>query len=111
MRVLIDLPDWVDERHIYIFAGVELAAQKLSFNNFWQIKDTRCNQCGKCCMNFKNIKHYYPVVNGRCVHLQERGDGKYNCGILIHRSSACGIDPSHHIKRGECCITYANNML
>jgi len=106
MRVELDLPDWVDERHIRIMAGVELVAQKLAQNDYWQVKETRCNHCGKCCMGFKTAKHFYPVVNGRCIHLKERPDGKYDCSIALYRSRACGDDPAHFIERGECCITY-----
>jgi hypothetical protein len=106
MKIELDLPDWVDERHIRILAGIELAAQKLSFNNFWQVKETRCNQCGECCMNWKKTKHYYPVINGRCVHLKKVGDGKYDCSIALYRSFNCCKDPTTHIENGTCCITY-----
>jgi hypothetical protein len=106
MRVEIDLPDWCDERHIRIFAGIELAAQKLAQNDFFQVKDVRCNQCGKCCMNLKPDKHIYPVINGRCIHLKEVANGKFDCRIALYRSRTCGVDPPHFIERGECCITY-----
>lgn len=106
MRIELDLPDWVDERHIRIMAGIELAAQKLSHNDFWQVKETRCNQCGKCCMNIKPHKHIYPVVDGKCIHLKKISDDLYECGYALYRSRACGNDPSRHIKSGVCCITY-----
>ena len=105
MRVELDLPDWVDERHIRIMAGVELVAQKLAQNDYWQVKETRCNRCGKCCMGFKPGKHIYPVVNGRCIHLKER-NGKFECAIALYQSRACENDPPHFIERGECSITY-----
>ena len=77
MKIEIDLPDWVDERHIRIFAGVELAAFKWSHEDFWKVKDGRCQQCGECCTNLKN--HTEPTINGECIHLDEERKGKRLC--------------------------------
>ena len=105
MRVELDLPDWVDERHIRIMAGIELVASKMSHEDFWRVKETRCNQCGICCMNLKP-NHIYPIINGRCVHLREIAGGKYECNYALYRSRACGNDPQKYLNSGECCITY-----
>ena len=104
MRVELDLPDWVDERHIRIFAGVELVAKKLVQNDYWQVKDERCNFCGKCC-HFKPGKGIYPSVNGHCIHLKKVKKG-WVCGIPLLRSRLCLDDPPRHIRSGECSITY-----
>ena len=104
MRVELDLPDWVDTTHIRIFAGVELAAIKRVDNDYWQVKETRCNRCGACCF-FKPGKGIYPSVNGHCIHLKKITDG-WECGIPLSRSRLCGDDPPGHIRRGTCCITY-----
>ena len=103
MKIEIELPDWVDERHIRIFAGIELAASKRAHEDFWKIKDGRCQRCGKCCMNIKN--HILPTINGTCIHLvDEPGQpGKKRCNIALYQPRSCGNDP-----RPEICkhITY-----
>ena len=45
---LPDLPEWTDERHQYILAGIELAAYKHAGKK-WMVKTSRCSQCGRCC--------------------------------------------------------------
>lgn len=91
MRVEIDLPDWVDERNIRITAGIELVAIKHHNEDFWRLKDHRCEQCGKCCTSLG--RHFYPTINGECVHLQPEVNGKRFCSIALHRSRNCDNDP------------------
>ena len=92
MRVELDLPDWVDERHIRVFAGIELVAIKEAHENFWKVKENRCIMCGKCCTNFKH--HFFPLVNGECIHLEpENKQGNRACRIAINRPFQCGNDP------------------
>ena len=84
MRIEIDIPDWADERHIRILAGRELAAAKLAHEDFWRVKDVRCNHCGKCCP--EDCKH---LVNNECINRR-----------------ICYDDPWNMIKKGECIITH-----
>jgi len=105
MRVELDLPDWVDERHIRVHAGIELVAEKLSFEKSWRVKKDRCTRCGKCCQGLDDT-HIYPVVNGECIHLEKIKEGVYNCKIALYHSRACGFDPRIKIAKGECPITY-----
>jgi len=104
MRVELDLPDWVDERNIRIMAGIELVAKKLVQNDYWEVKETRCNRCGACCF-FPPGKGIYPSVNGHCIHLKKIKGG-WECGMPLYRSRVCGDDPHKHIEDGRCCITY-----
>jgi len=108
MKITIAIPDWADERHIRILAGIELAAVKLAHENFWRIKETRCDQCGKCCQGFTQGKHFFDVINGDCEHLRDKPGptDQKECAIAINRPHACSNDPIHMIERGECCITY-----
>jgi len=68
MRIEIELPDWVDERHIYIMAGVELAAYKEAQETTWHVKTKRCVQCGRCCLNLPKGQ-YILDENGDCINL------------------------------------------
>ena len=91
MKIELDLPDWTEERAIYIMAGIELVAYKIPGQK-WKIKTGRCNQCGKCCMNLRKT-HPFPVINGRCVYLvREPGkEERYRCGLGIQRPFGCCV--------------------
>ena len=91
MKVLLDLPDWVDERNIRILAGIELVASKNHNEDFWKVKDGRCVQCGECCIEIKN--HIYPTINGVCIHLADEQNEKRPCKIALYRSRTCEVDP------------------
>jgi len=107
MRVVLDLPDWVDERNIRIFAGIELVAHKMHNEEVWKVKDERCNMCGLCCMKFREGRfHYFPVVDGCCIHLKPDGPDRNICDIALHRPFPCGGDPKDMIEKGTCVITY-----
>ena len=92
MKFVLELPDWVDERHIRVFAGIELAAIKLAHEDFFRVKDGRCQMCGKCCTNLRG--HTMPTINGECVHLEQPDKfGRRMCKIAIRRPFPCGNDP------------------
>jgi hypothetical protein len=91
MKLVLDLPDWVDERNIRILAGIELVASKKHNENFWKVKDERCVQCGECCIGIKG--HIYPTVDKACIHLAEEQNGKRACKIALYRSRTCEADP------------------
>ena len=104
MKVILDLPDWVDERNLRLTAGVELVALKAHNDSFWKIKDARCNACGDCCTGLKN--HVYPLVEGECIHLQAPDVvGKRMCGLALYRSRICDNDPREG-QHKRCSITY-----
>jgi len=105
MRIELDLPDWVDERNMRIFAGIELVASKISTDDFWKVKDDRCVQCGKCCTDLKP-DHFCPSINGECIYLEPEKGGKRLCKVAIDRPRSCQEDPQRLIKTGECSITY-----
>jgi hypothetical protein len=105
MRVEIDLPDWVDERHLRLFAGVELVAVKLVNESDFRVKDVRCNWCGKCCMNLGDRMNWPVDENGTCKHLRRVAEG-WECSIYINAPRGCHHDPIRELKTGECCITY-----
>jgi len=99
MKITIDLPEWAEERHIYVMAGIELLAHKLPDKPLY-IKTERCNMCGKCCMDLSN-RHPFPVVNGRCIYLQkEPGKNEmWRCELAINRPFGCSVG----IPRADYC--------
>jgi len=74
MKIELELPDWVEERHLYIMAGIETVAYKY-LDQPWKIKTGRCKSCGKCCMNFdvNDSSFKDKVVDGHCIYLKNYG--------------------------------------
>jgi len=103
MKIELDLPEWTEERAIYIMAGVELAAYKVPFKK-WKVKVGRCNMCGKCCMDLKN--HAFPTIDGKCIHLKKRpgNNPEWECAFRISRPFGCCVGVSERIK--ECTEKY-----
>ena len=83
MKIELDLPDWTEERHIRIFAGLEEVARKLHGKPL-EIKVGRCQQCGECCKR---------MAGGPCNHLvYSDGHGNHRCkpnGIEYDRPFSC----------------------
>ena len=92
MKITIELPDWAEERHIRIFAGVELLGEKLAHEDFLKVKDDRCNRCGECCRVVPPEGYdpdtfwLYDIVDGACEHLEpEPGKpSEYRCKIFLN---------------------------
>lgn len=88
MKVEIDLPNWVEKRTIYIFAGIEVIAKKLH-EQPWQIKTERCSYCGKCCMNVPdNWSMGKNKETGHCAHLIFRAN-QWLCGLKANCPFSC----------------------
>lgn len=75
--ITLEVPEWAEERHIYVFAGREVIARKL-VDKPLEVKTVRCNLCGECCRNCSD-DWMFGQTNGVCNHLRyERtpnGDG------------------------------------
>lgn len=80
MSLIINMPEWAQERHIYVFAGIELLAYKLKGREL-KVKTSRCSMCGKCC-----------VIRGEpCQHLVADGKDKMVCDYGLARPFSCSI--------------------
>lgn len=79
VKIELEIPDWVLERHLYILAGIELVAFK-NVGELWKVKTGRCSVCGKCCV-FKS---------GPCEYLKTVGN-EVLCGLGIKRPLNCSM--------------------
>ena len=107
MKLVIELPDWAEERHIYVMAGIEMLAYKLYGEDVINIKAIRCIQCGKCCMDLK-VGMGLPIdEKGTCIHLEKIGQ-VYECGLGVHRPYMCSIGLEQKGRKGspDCAIEY-----
>ena len=96
MRIEIDIPDWCDERHIRVFAGIEEVARRLTGKQHWEIKVSRCTQCGECCKRaLEGWAKGMKMVDGVrwCEHLIYYAN-EYRCDYLIDRPFSCSCGDS-----------------
>ncbi len=106
MKITVDLPSWVDERNIRIFAGVELVAFKLAADNFFHVKSSRCSHCGDCCKGLSKFWHHGLNEEGNCKHLISK-DGKFLCGLdEVPFSCIGGKQEKGKWKNTNCSIEY-----
>lgn len=104
MKIEIEIPDWVTERRLLILAGTELVAKKEPWDDFWEVKNDRCNLCGACCMTFKPNSNQTPYgvdEEGKCKALVKYGD-TWECSAGTKRPYECLFDPK---DEPDCCIT------
>lgn len=104
VNINIDLPSWVNERTLRVFAGIEPVAYRLP-DGKWNVKVDQCNMCGKCCMNL-NKRHPFPVIGGQCIHLKKRpgNNPRFECFLRIQRPFGCCVGIPTNIP--ECTVKY-----
>lgn len=103
MKIIIDIPEWAEDRTLTLLAGNELVA-KWNDAEGWKVKAERCNQCGECCCDIP--EGYLPfgiTGDGRCKMLQPDG----TCGAGHMKPFACLGDPEPtDWDRLGCSIRY-----
>jgi len=98
----VNIPDWAKGRNLRIFAGIELLAYKRPTDEKWHVKVSRCNMCGKCCMNLPDyhyLREWRDPETGNCKYLEKRGD-TYECKLGMGRPFACCMSNPSRIE--EC---------
>lgn len=111
MKINLTIPEWCDERHVFILAGyTELAAYKY-FGEPWRVKSGRCSQCGECCEGFREVTGSPDtrilVVNGKCSCLGQDGPTKRPCVLGSAAPICCICSPCLKAIAG-CTETFIN---
>lgn len=102
-RVTVELPDWVDERHIRIFAGIEEVARRLHGQPL-KVKAVRCDMCGKCCMGVRDDwAHGKDPKTGWCAKLKYYAN-EYRCDAPGGRPFYCCC--GDNAGEPHCCIEW-----
>jgi len=92
LQSIPDLPEWTEERHLYVMAGLELVAYKRQGEE-WKVKTSRCSMCGTCCENIGKYPgtEFFPInKDGSCGHLKSDGN-KRVCGLGLSRPFSCSV--------------------
>jgi hypothetical protein len=104
MKIVIEIPDWCDERHIRILAGIEMVAYKLAHEDHFMVKTERCSNCGTCCSDLSpRIPHAGP--DGVCIHLIPDGPKKM-CSLGVDRPFICSVSRDRKGSPEGCTIEY-----
>lgn len=103
MKISIEIPDWVfnERRNIYILAGIEEVVHK-RYGKSWEVKTTRCNMCGKCCMDVPDNWPHGKAGND-CQHLTYVAN-EYRCGLLGNRPFGCCI--GDNAEKDYCVVEW-----
>jgi len=83
MRVVLDLPDWVEETRLSILAGIEHVARKRP-GEPWEVKTARCSMCGACCKDCPDLEERqgYKQPNGEWAKMCKWNAARpYHCCI------------------------------
>lgn len=93
-RILkLTLPDWIDEKtNLFLVGGNEVIARNVGSRG-WEIKTSRCNQCGECC-------------KGKCDHLKETAPGYFVCGNPDGQPWACVRGSGEDLGEKVCSIRF-----
>lgn len=111
MKVTFDIPDWAQERDLYLFAGTEVVAViPYGRGELWQ-KISRCDWCGRCCENLP-VRVQEPISrdeHNTCTHLVTIG-GQKECDLGPRRPWSCSVYDMHIGKCPEaaklCAVRY-----
>lgn len=104
MKIVLDLPDWVEGKALRIFAGIEEVARRRNDQDFWMVKGDRCSQCGYCCTKV-NHDHFMGVNphTGHCRYLNNVGE-QFHCIWGRYRPFACSAGDNADGKK--CSVTW-----
>ena len=104
MKIILEIPDSFADQHLVILAGArECVATKSPFDNFWKVKDVRCNRCGECCLDVENTISTPTDDEGRCTHLDQNGECDRKPQELTMYCVAGDISKENC---PSCCITH-----
>jgi len=105
MKIKLEIPEWADERHIYVMAGIEVAARKSAHEKDFKVKVSRCSNCGDCCRNLGVGWGMGRKENGECIHLEADGP-QTRCGLLGDRPFFCGVGLQQKGRYPHCTVEY-----
>lgn len=114
MKIEIEIPEWAQERHIRIMAGMELLAYKPYGEDILYVKTSRCSMCGKCCTMLPD-RFFLPTINGTCTYLQRNENSKVReCSLTLNRPFTCCVGKNSKKTKGLediCSVEFVQQTL
>jgi len=103
MKISLEIPERLDGL-LQLVSNGELIAHKQPEWDYWLVKETHCNRCGECCMDFPPSP-FGCDEEGKCNMLIPRRGGGWKCKKFNDRPMRCVGDPVNLEELG-CSITY-----
>ena len=106
MEIKLTIPDEYKNRRFWLVADQELVASKEPVDDFWEVKDIRCNFCGSCCMDVPpNHLPYGTDDEGKCNMLIKQSTGEWKCDTGHAKPWSCLGTPNKD-NAPDCCVTF-----
>ena len=105
--ITIEVPDWGEERRVYIFLGRECYALSEADGTLY-VKTERCNRCGKCCRNpGLQFPKYIPEGEDQeyCAYCIRMPNGEWECENPL-TPFGCLKDSGRKLPHPECVMKY-----
>jgi hypothetical protein len=105
MRIVLEISDEYANKRLLLIAGSkEAVASKNPWDDFWEVKVARCNNCGECCLGLTHKDWPFNIDDeGRCEKLKEDRDGKWKCSVGYEMPFRCLVMvPKSMVP--SCCV-------
>jgi len=105
-RVIV-IPEWAEERNLYIMAGIEKLTEYNRVADELTVKVIRCNRCGECCKIDKGgiyDRYGYRGEDGYCKYLTRYPDGTTECTAACMKPFVCAQGTPESVS--ECVIKF-----
>lgn len=103
VKMEIEIPEWANTNHIFLFHGIELIGVK-RVGAPWVVKEGRCSRCGSCCMEKHIMDLPMPKKDGQCIFLSKNKDDQPHCSWEAARPWCCCIGEPK--AEPNCTITW-----
>jgi hypothetical protein len=92
VKIELEIPEWAAGGRLIILSGVELVASKVPWEDYWLVKEKRCERCGLCCFDYPPTPFGH-TDEGHCKMLVlGRGD-IWECKAGTDKPYRCLRDP------------------
>lgn len=102
MQITFTLPEWAEDRHLYLMAGIEMVAYKLYGEDKVYTKKNRCSACGECCLKIQSGTLLRAKEDGSCSFLSDYME----CLLGIFRPVGCSVSMHRVGDTPNCTVEY-----
>jgi hypothetical protein len=103
MKIELEIDDKYKDTNLYIMWGMVPVARWRWINQYWEVKEGFCCQCGECCSVLEDKNHPFKIINGKCEMLKPVPGGGENCSLKDCRPFGCCVGNS---RLGGCTVKW-----